>query len=162
MIRYRALLKRDVKQVQAVALKAWRYTYRNIYTLRTIRRYVSRYYSDESFANFVLPATMKGIDWFYVALDDGDVIGYAHVGKRRAGWELFRIYLLPRYFGKGIGRRLLQLCEKALRRKRAKSYFLFVHSGNKLGKAFYLRNGFVRVKSKDRGQTSLCLEKKLS
>ena len=138
------------------------YTYRNIYTPKTIRRYVSSYDSEESFTNFVLPATTKGTDWFYVALDDGDVIGYAHVGKRRAGWGLFHIYLLPRYIGKGIGRRLLQLCEKALRLKRAKSYFLFVHSGNKLGKAFYLRNGFVRVKSRDRGRTSLCLEKKLS
>ena len=105
---------------------------------------------------------MKGADWFYVALEDGDVIGYAHVGKRRAGWELFRIYLLPRYIGKGIGKRLMQLCEKALKGKRANSYFLFVHSGNKLGKAFYLRNGFIRVKSRNRGRTSLCLEKKLS
>ena len=162
MIRYRTLRKRDVEQIQAVALKAWRHTYKNIYKPKTIRRYVSSYYSDESFANFVLPAIMKGADWFYVALEDGDVIGYAHVGKRRAGWELFRIYLLPRYIGKGIGKRLMQLCEKALKAKRANSYFLFVHSGNKLGKAFYLRNGFIRVKSRNRGRTSLCLEKKLS
>ena len=162
MIQYRPLLKRDVKPIQAVALKAWKYTYRNIYSPKTIQRYVSSYYSDESFEKFVLPTTRKGIDSFYVALDGRKLIGYAHVGKRREGWELFRIYLLPRYIGKGIGKRLLHLCERALKRKRAGSYFLFVHSGNKLGKDFYLRNGFVRVKRRDRGSTSLCLEKKLS
>lgn len=162
MTKYRALQWKDVTQVQAVALKAWKYTYRNIYLLRTIKRNVANYYSTESFQKFHFPRMRTGDEWFYVAVDGKWIIGYSNIGKVKQGWELFRIYLLSEYIGKGIGRKLLQLGERFLTKKRARSYFLYVHSKNKLGKRFYLRNGFVRVKKKDRGPTSQYLEKKLT
>lgn len=55
----------------------------------------------------------------------------------------------------------MQLGEMFLKRRRARSYFLYADARNRLGKQFYLRNGFVRVKKKDERAISEYLEKKL-
>jgi GNAT superfamily N-acetyltransferase len=151
LIRYGRLTKRSVKQVQSVALRAWKFTYRNIYSTETIERRVSNYYSNRSFKEYVLPGIQKGVDWFYVALDGKRVIGFSHISQGRMGWELLRIYLLPEYIGKGIGKKLLSLGESFLRRKKVSRYIVSAHAKNRLAAAFYLRNGFSRVRAKDKG-----------
>ncbi len=161
MIAYGKLRKNDASEVQKVALKAWKYTYRKIYTPRNIRKFVSRYYSNERFEKVVFPTIKKGHACFHVALDGNSIIGYSHVGKSKAGWELLRIYLLPRYIGKGIGRKLLCLNERFLRRKGIRRYFVYAHARNRLGILFYRRNDFVRMKRKDEGPTSICFVKQL-
>ena len=150
MIQYRRITKNSVKQVQSVALRSWKFTYRNIYSTKTIGRRVSNYYSDQSFKEYVLPRIRKGIDWFYVALEGKRVIGYSHITQGRMGWELLRIYLLPEYIGKGIGKKLLSLGESFLRRKKVRRYIVSAHAKNRLAIGFYLRNGFARVKGKDK------------
>jgi ribosomal protein S18 acetylase RimI-like enzyme len=150
----------DVKQVQLVALKAWKFTYRKIYSTKSIERYVSSYYSDQRFKER-LPRVRKGFDWFFVALDGKRVIGYSHIGRGRIGWELLRIYLLPQYIGKGIGKKLLQLGEAFLKRKKARTYFVTSHKRNRLGIEFYLRNGFKITSKMVEGRSSLCFEKRL-
>jgi GNAT superfamily N-acetyltransferase len=161
LITYRKLRKSDVSQVQEVALKAWKYTYRKIYTPSNIRKFVSRYYSNERYEKVVFPTIKKGHACFHVALDGNRIIGYSHVGKSKAGWELLRIYLLPRYIGKGIGGKLLHLNERFLRKRDVRRYFVYAHAGNRLGILFYGRNGFVRMKRKDEGPTSICFVKRL-
>ncbi len=158
---YRKLRRKDVGQIQKVALKAWMHAYRKIYTLKNIRRFVSRYYSDERFEKVVFPAIRDAQACFHVALDGNRVIGYSHVGKSRAGWELLRIYLLPRYIGKGIGKRLLHLNERFLKNRGARRYFVYAHARNRLSTSFYRRNGFARMKGKDASPTSICFVKKL-
>lgn len=148
-------------QVQKVALKAWMYTYRRIYTPRNIRKFVSRYYSNARFEKLIFPTIKKDHACFHVALDGNRVVGYSHVGKSGAGWELLRIYLLPPYIGIGIGRKLLHLNERYLKTKGTKRYFLYAHAANKLGISFYRRNGFVRMKKKDAAPTSICFVKQL-
>ena len=149
-----------MKQVQSVALRSWKFTYRNIFSTRTIRRRVSTYYSARSFDQDVFPRVRRGYDWFYVAVDGNRVVGYSHITRGRMGWELLRIYLLPRYMGKGIGKKLLQLGERFLRRKKADGYYVFAHRRNRPAVQFYARNGFVRASRKDtRGE--VCLEKRL-
>lgn len=76
------------------------------------------------------------------------------------GWELVRIYVLPKYIGKGSGKRLLQLGEKFLMRKMATGYYAFAFRRNRRAVEFYIRNRFARVRSKDAG-SEVCLEKKL-
>jgi len=162
MIQYRRLRKGDIKQVQDVALKSWKYTYKRIYSARTIGQRVSLFYSDDSFRRFVFPRIRKGQECFYVALSRGRVIGFCAVGKSmraRKGWRLYRIYLEPAYMGKGIGKRLLTLSEQFLRRKKAGSYSLYVHSKNKMAKRFYLKNGFIRAAALDMGRTEVCFIK---
>jgi GNAT superfamily N-acetyltransferase len=67
------------------------------------------------------------------------------------GWELLRIYLLPEYIGKGVGKKLLSFGESFLRRKKVNRYIVSAHAKNRLAIEFYLRNGFSRSKGKDKG-----------
>ncbi len=161
MIRYRRLVEGDVKQVQSVALRAWKFTYGKIYSTKSIERFVSRYYSDQMLKERILPRVRKGFDWFSVALDGKRIVGYSHIGRGRVGWELFRIYLLPKYIGIGVGKKLLQLGEAFLKRKKARRYFVTAHKRNRLGIRFYLRNGFTITSKMVEGRSSLCLEKRL-
>ncbi len=160
VIRYRRLTKSSVKQVQSVALRAWKFTYRNIYSTKSIERRVSNYYSDQTFKEHVLPRVRKGVDWFYLALEGKRIIGYSHISQGRMGWELLRIYLLPECIGKGIGTKLLSLGESFLRRKKVSRYVVTAHAKNTPAIAFYLRNGFARVKGKDKAG-EVCFEKNL-
>ncbi len=159
-----------------MALKAWEFTYRNIYAPSTIRRQVAEYYAAERLKASIQRSERRE-SCFEVALDNGKPVGYANVGRTRgswrnpflpkgkayrtSAWELFRIYLRPEYIGKGIGKELLHRCEEFLRGEKAKQYSVYVHARNKLGKKFYLRNGFVRAKELDHGPTSPCYVKKL-
>jgi ribosomal protein S18 acetylase RimI-like enzyme len=158
VVRYRRLTARDVRQVQSVAIRSWKFTYAGIYSIKTIERRVSSDYSDLSFARRVLPRVRRGVDWFYVAFDGNLLIGFSYIGRGRHGWELIRLYLLPEYVRKGIGKKLLRLGENFLRRKNVTVYVVFAHARNRHGIEFYLRNGFTRVSSKDVGG-EVCLEK---
>ncbi len=106
------------------------------------------------------------------------MVGYANGGRRTRpwrspfrkaqvrnlplGWELFRIYLLPEYIGKGTGRRLLLRWEEFLSERGVRKYAVYIHSKNKIGKDFYRKNGLIRAKELDRGPTSQCFVKELS
>ena len=161
MIRFRTLRRSDVSEVQGVARKAFIHTYRKIESRPTLNRLLSERYSSSSFEQTVFPSIRRGDSQFYLAIDGRKVIGFSNVRKYRSGWELYRIYLLPEYIGKGVGKKLLLLGEQFFRKKRARKYHVYVFWKNKLGLQFYFRNGFVRMKRKDRGRLELWLEKKL-
>ena len=161
MVRYRVLRRPDVPEVQAVALKAWMAAYRKTVPLPMIRRFVSQRYSTNSFENLVFPSIRRGQSQFYLAIENERIIGYSNAGKGEWGWELYRIYLLPEYIGRGIGKKLLQLAEDFLRKKRAKKYHLYAYVKNKPAIEFYYRNSFERLKEKDK-PPEICMEKKLT
>src|SRR6266702_4067612 len=119
MVRYRVLRRKDVPEVQSVALKAWKFAYRRYgLSLKLIQKFVLERYSTDSFEKTVLASIKKGEAQFYLATDKGKIIGYSNTGPGVWGWELYRIYLLPEYIGKGVGKRLLLLCEDFLQEKR--------------------------------------------
>ena len=162
MVRYRNLRRSDIPEIQAVALKAWIFAYRRYgLSLKTIRRFVAERYSTNSFEKSVLPSIQKGESKFYLATDKGKIIGYSNVGPGVWSWELYRIYLLPEYIGKGIGKKLLMLAEDFLRSKKARKYHAYVWQENKAALEFYKRNGFVKLKGKNKNRVEICIEKKL-
>jgi diamine N-acetyltransferase len=163
MVRYRVLRKKDVAEVQAMALKAWTFAYRRYgLSLKHIRRFVSERYSSDSFEKTVFPSIKKGDSQFYLATDKGKIVGYSNAGPGIWSWELYRIYLLPEYIGKGVGKKLLLLAEDFLRSKKARKYHLSVWQENKAALDFYKRNGFVKLEAKNKNRVEVCLEKKLT
>jgi len=163
MARYRVLRNEDVPEIQAVALKAWTFAYQRYgLALKRIRRFVSERYSTDSFEKTVFPSIQKKESQFYLATDKGKIIGYSNAGPGIWGWELYRIYLLPEYIGKGVGKKLLLLSEDFLRSKKAKKYHAYVWKENKAGLDFYKRNGFVKLEGKDKNKAEICIEKKLT
>jgi ribosomal protein S18 acetylase RimI-like enzyme len=135
--------------VQAVALTAWQHTYKEIFDATFINAFVNRNYSAPALDNS-LPRLAAGIEFFEVALDGDEVIGFCNIGDRGAGWELFRIYILPKFLGQGIGKALSIHGEEFLRSKAASQVFCFVHKDNEIGKAFYFKSGFVHRPEKDK------------
>src|SRR5690242_16451211 len=126
MARYRVLRKEDVPEIQKVALKAWKCAYRRYgLSLKHIRRFVTERYSTDSFEKTVFPSIKKGDSQFYLATDKGKIVGYSNAGPGSWGWELYRIYLLPEYIGKGVGKKLLLLAEDFLRSKKARKYHAY-------------------------------------
>lgn len=82
-----------------------------------------------------------------VLLEDGRYIGTSGFGAARddarPGWgEVFSIYLLPEYFGKGYGKPLLSGALDALHGQGFKQVYLWVLEENARARAFYEKCGF--------------------
>ncbi|MBX3297789.1 MAG: GNAT family N-acetyltransferase [Acidobacteria bacterium] len=92
---------------------------------------------------------------FYLCYADGNAAGYAKLlaGSLADGLtglnpiELKRIYLVERYWGKGLGVRLLEHCENEARRLGHDSLWLGVWQENRRGLSFYRKHGFRKVGS---------------
>ena len=163
MVRYRTLRRADVPEIQDVALKAWMANYpRYGVRVSTVKRFVRERYSIESFEKYVFPSVQKRESQFYISTDKGKIIGYSNAGPGSWGWELYRIYLLPEYIGRGIGKKLLKHCEIFFRSKKARKYHCYVYNKNLIFLALYYRNCFVRMEGRDKDRTEICLEKKLT
>jgi GNAT superfamily N-acetyltransferase len=90
---------------------------------------------------------------FIVAERAGHLLGFAHwrpgaahAGVRsRAPAELFRLYLLLRFAGSGLGTRLLRAAEDAAAASGADTLWLTAWAGNARARAFYPRRGYADV-----------------
>jgi ribosomal protein S18 acetylase RimI-like enzyme len=71
-----------------------------------------------------------------VAEEDGVVAGFAASGDGR----LYALYLLPEYWGRGLGR---ELHDRAVEELSGDSAVLWVLATNERAKAFYVRQGWV-------------------
>jgi ribosomal protein S18 acetylase RimI-like enzyme len=144
----RPIRQEDVQHIHSVALESWQYTYRDIFDPQFIENFVNQNYAPEA-TLALFPRLQSGTMCFDVAEDQSNVIGFCNIGIHRNIAELYRIYLLPRYIGRGIGKNLLQRGESFLQAHRIDTYFCFVHKDNELGKQFYLRNGFQHIPIRD-------------
>ena len=110
--------------------------------------YLSKWYSLELLESQINSVEQEK-EFFYVAIHSTLVAGYCNIAPRENGMELSRLYLLPEYIGKEIGKKLLKLGEDFLGSKGINKYYCFVNRGNDLGMRFYRRNGFKNVPGKD-------------
>jgi GNAT superfamily N-acetyltransferase len=88
-----------------------------------------------------------------VAEREGHLLGFAHwrpgaahegVPARRPA-ELFRLYVLQRFAGLGLGTRLLRAAEEAATATGADTMWLTAWAGNERARAFYPRRGYTDV-----------------
>lgn len=160
IILYRPIEEKDILEIKKLALRSWSFTYKNIYSKNNIKRYVSWYYSLNNF-NKWFSNIRKEKDFFVVAEKNKHIVGYAHAGKSKKDWELFRIYVSPSLLRKGIGSALIKRVEKFLKSKKVKSYIVYPHAKNKMAVNFYPKLGFNSFPSKNKGRVSLCFMKSL-
>lgn len=158
-INFRPLVKTDATGLRDVALKSWMHTYKNIYSKEFIIDFINENYSLKAIQN-TLDLSKKNTGWNYVALKDNKIVGFITIGKSDIKFRLYRIYLLPKYFGQGIGSKLLDLGENFLRTHNTTKYIVYVHEDNLIGKNFYSKKGFNQIESKNE-DNEICLEKKL-
>jgi ribosomal protein S18 acetylase RimI-like enzyme len=144
----RSITETDVPNIHAVALEAWNHTYRNIFEQPFMDNFVDQYYAPEAILS-LFPRIQSGTMCFYVAEYESNVIGFYNIGIDQRIAELYRIYLLPVYIGRGVGQKLLGLGEKFLLEHGIHTYFCYVHKDNETGKHFYFRSAFQYVPEKD-------------
>jgi GNAT superfamily N-acetyltransferase len=85
----------------------------------------------------------------FVAELDGEVVGFASVGRSRDEEsvneaELYAIYLHPARWDQGIGRALLERAEESMRDSGFEQALLWVMEGNERGERFYRAAGWER------------------
>ena len=89
----------------------------------------------------------------FVVEERGEVIGFASLGTSREAeaereGELYAIYLHPSYWGRDIGKALLQRAEESLRGSGFDRAVLYVLEGNERAERFYRSAGWEQDGSK--------------
>jgi ribosomal protein S18 acetylase RimI-like enzyme len=153
---YRKATKADAEGKGFVHHTSWIETYTGLF-------------KDDFMSKLSLEASIKAAydypDDSYVAIVDGKIVGFCCYCKSRdedlrdAG-EVMSVYILRKFQGFGIGKKLLEICYHEL--SSYDSIILWVLEDNN-SKGFYEHEGFVREgKSKEyRGRTVIRMIKKL-
>ena len=166
----RKLQKEDCAIIHDLAMKSWKYTYREIFDTDFIENYVNRAYRKESLENIV-EQEKKGLCKFYVLEKQKEMklVGYAQIGYDRY-WEtgkkindlrLFRIYLDPECIGKRLGSLLLENIEQFVLQEGLTSYIVGVHEKNTIGLRFYQKMGFSLITKTSDAEGEVYLRKQL-
>ncbi len=150
----RELQKEDIESILALAMKSWKYTYKEIFSESFIDAYVKRAYKKESLLK-IFNHTQQGYSKFLVLLeqDSDKLVGFAQIGydnywktgKKNLPLRLFRIYLDPELVGKGLGQLLLEKVEDFVRQEGQTTYIVGVHEKNTLGLRFYEKMDFKQI-----------------
>lgn len=132
----RKMKKKDIAQVQDVAIKSWHATYEGIIPLEIQDNFLKSAYSDK-----MMKRRLKNTHIF-IAEAEGKVVGFANYSpvSDDGKVELAALYLYPAYQGKGIGTALLTASIEKL--KDVKEINLSVEKNNRKGAAFYEAKGF--------------------
>lgn len=150
----------DVPGVRAVAERSWRRAYRDVLPEEEVDALLDEWYSREA-----LRASVAGeASTLYVAERDGECVGFGEWGDRGLGPEVFRLYVDPSLWGRGIGTRLLGALESEMRREGVGACRLYVHRDNEVGRSFWEARGFERHPEGDREESpcEMCMRKELT
>lgn len=156
---FRPIREWDALGIYSVALEAWHFTYRGIFDQQFIEEFVNRHYAPEA-THSLFSRIRSGSMFFDVAEYESNIVGFCNIGVHERSAQLYRIYLLPAFIGRGIGKKFLELGEAFVAEQGIDSYFCFVHARNEIGKRFYLRSGFEHLSEKDRDDECF-MEKRL-
>lgn len=128
----------DIPAVRALLEETWHATYDALLGREVVTDITRRWHAEE-----VLAAEIgRSGQVFLVADVDGQIAGTASAKlDAAAGVDLNRLYILPHYQGRGLGKALLDAVLAAFPAARVVS--LEVHSNNTPAIAFYERAGFV-------------------
>ena len=101
----------DIGAIQATARSSWTAAYGATMAPETLARHLARGYGTPT-----LQATLRARNsTFLVAVRGAAVLGFCHFGERGHGSEVFQLYVHPRRWSRGIGRRLLSHAEMRFR-----------------------------------------------
>ena len=131
----------DAEAIAIVQIKTWQAAYAEIFpegNLITLNQELDQ--RIERWASILSSKERQSAN--FVAEVDGRVVGFANGGRQlKAEYphdaELFAIYILPEFHGKGIGRRLFTAAADELQNMGFKSLLLWVLADNLSSRGFY-------------------------
>ncbi|CAN7245001.1 N-acetyltransferase family protein [Rossellomorea sp. LjRoot5] len=140
---YRKAELQDAGSLAYVHVHSWRTTYRGIVS----EDYLESLSIVEREKRWV--SILSDAHYTYVCeKEDGEIIGFVSIGKERSGkyeGELYAIYLLEDYQGKGIGKALFDIARGGLKNMGFNSMWIWVLKENP-SKHFYYKYNPVLLK----------------
>ncbi|MFM7473989.1 MAG: GNAT family N-acetyltransferase [Crocinitomicaceae bacterium] len=133
----------DLEIVSDLAYKIWPVVYKNMISQDQISYMLNWKYSRETLQN----AHISG-DYFYAYYREEEAVGFIHLQPNHEVLKLQKIYILPEFQKKGIGREFINFCNIFCQQNNFKELELQVNRENP-AVFFYLKNGFSIFKEED-------------
>src|SRR5688572_7218353 len=140
LIRQATLL--DVESLSSVNFRSWKTTYEGL-----IEGGMPIPLNEDGmrmkWTNSITISNQSQEKFVFVAEVDDQIVGYSVCGKNRKDeitnfdWELYAIYLLKEYQGKGLGTQLFSHSVNEMKQRGARSFILFVLATNLPSVRFY-------------------------
>jgi ribosomal protein S18 acetylase RimI-like enzyme len=134
----------DCKELGIIHCESWKVAYRGIVP-DSILDDMSAEKSEKRFYN----SFIQGLGENVIILNDSQIVGFMCLGKCRdedvdsSFGEIWGIYLLPSFWGQGIGTMLIQRGINELRSRGYSKISLWVLEENMNARRFYEKSGFV-------------------
>lgn len=138
VIECRPLNASDIPLIIDLARRTWPTAYADVLSTEQIDNILMRIYCEEN-----LRREMAEGHRFWVADVDGIAMGFASGYREGAAVWLKKLYVLPQYQGRGVGRVLMTAVVEAF--SPVEEIRLLVNSGNRSAQAFYARCGFSKA-----------------
>lgn len=137
--------KTEVNSLADIAIRTFDETFSGTNSEENMKDYFSRCFTVEQ----LLRELEEPQSWFYFARTKGKIAGYLKINigtaqtelKEDEGFEVERIYVLKEYYGKGVGRELMDFAIKRGREEGKNYFWLGVHEENYRALRFYEKIG---------------------
>jgi ribosomal protein S18 acetylase RimI-like enzyme len=140
----------DADAIERVRTDTWRETYRGLMPDSLLDRL-----GYDATRRRALIAALPPTQFVLVAEDGGAVVGFCMGGPSRSlddpfRGEVYAIYVLPEYHGRGLGRELLHTAAKELVDRGLDSMIIWVLRENAPSRGFYERMGGAWIRDEER------------
>lgn len=140
-IEFRVAVPDDAGSVQRVARSSWHAAHDHIIGKSAVEEMLDKWYDRERLEKSIAHEDAV----MFLAIDDDQVVGFAQGGASEEGpadAAVGAIYVLPEYWGEGIGTELLDRLFDVFRTRDLYSAWLTVMADNDVGRSFYDKYGF--------------------
>ncbi|WP_267639569.1 GNAT family N-acetyltransferase [Haloarchaeobius amylolyticus] len=138
---YRPATVDDIDAIQRVAERSWEQDYPDIVSRESIRETVHEWYGEDRLRTDIAAADTMVL----AAVDEDDVVGFAHGVVADDTGTLMRVYVDPDHRGEGVGRSLVEVAVDDFATRGVDRVEALVLTANDPGNEFYQRLGFEHV-----------------
>ncbi|NNN01620.1 MAG: GNAT family N-acetyltransferase [Acidimicrobiaceae bacterium] len=143
MITYREAIDPDRSDIARVHVRSWQVGYRGLIP----DEYLDQLRPEDRAARYTFGAEESTGPQWIVGVDEAAVVGFIQFGRSRdqdalEHGEVFALYVDPQYWGRGVGRALLDRAQHSLYHRGFRAANLWVLADNVRTMRFYERNGW--------------------
>lgn len=135
----------DVDAILDVAERGWRATYGDLVARETIDAALAEWYDRESTAS----AIQRDDVGYFVAVEQGTVLGYVSGQATGEPATLAAIYVDPDHWGEGVGTAMLERFEQYCLERGCETIEITVLADNEVGYSFYRTQGYDPVETRE-------------